>query len=112
MLGRHFYESSLPIWQGCVQEMQQSTVVMGDEWSLLLIERLMKASARRDLNTCTLSCVCRWFPDDLGIPSFARLGELRKLPVADYDGRYDIWVIRAPLSEGCGGPELPEEIIL
>ncbi|BDA46467.1 probable chaperone protein DnaJ at N-terminal half [Coccomyxa sp. Obi] len=54
----------------------------------------------------------RWFPDDLGIPSFARLGELRKLPVADYDGRYDIWVIKAPLSEGCGGPELPEEIML
>ncbi|EIE23899.1 DnaJ-domain-containing protein [Coccomyxa subellipsoidea C-169] len=54
----------------------------------------------------------RWFPDDLGIPSFARLGELRKLPVLDYDGRYDIWVINAPLSEGCGGPELPEEIML
>ncbi|KAK9906520.1 hypothetical protein WJX75_003297 [Coccomyxa subellipsoidea] len=54
----------------------------------------------------------RWLPDDLGIPSFARLGDLRKLPIADYDGRYDIWVINAPLSEGCGGPELPEEIML
>ena len=54
----------------------------------------------------------RWLPDDLGIPSFARLGDLRKLPIEDYDGRYDIWVINAPLSEGCGGPELPEEIML
>lgn len=26
--------------------------------------------------------------------------------------RFDVWVITAPLSEGCGGPELPEEIIL
>ena len=55
---------------------------------------------------------CRWFPDDLGIPSFARLHELRKLPVAHYDGRYDIWTIEAVLSEGCGGPELPEEVML
>lgn len=54
----------------------------------------------------------RWLPDDLGIPSFARLGELRKLPVADYDSRFDTWVITASLSEGCGGPELPEEIML
>ncbi len=55
---------------------------------------------------------CRWLPDDLGVPSFARLRELRKLPITQYDGRYDIWTIEAALSEGCGGPELPEEIML
>ena len=55
---------------------------------------------------------CRWLPDDLGVPSFARLRELRKLPIAQYDGRYDIWTIEAALSEGCGGPDLPEEIML
>ncbi len=54
----------------------------------------------------------RWIPDDLGVPSFARLGELRKLPVSEYDGRYDLWTITAPLTEGCGGPELPEEVML
>ena len=55
---------------------------------------------------------CRWLPDDLGIPSFARLHELRTVPVAHYDGRYDIWTIEAVLSEGCGSPELPEEVML
>ena len=54
----------------------------------------------------------RWMPDDLGVPSFARLAELRKLPIADYDSRYDVWTITAALSEGCGGPELPEEVML
>jgi hypothetical protein len=56
--------------------------------------------------------MCRWLPDDLGIPSFARLSELRRIPVSHYDGRFDVWVIEAPLSEGCGGPELPEEVML
>ena len=56
--------------------------------------------------------VARWTPDDLGIPSFARLSELRKLSVTEYDGRYDVWTITEPLSEGCSGPDLPEEVIL
>ena len=57
-------------------------------------------------------CWPRWTPDDLGIPSFARLGELRKLSIAEYDSRYDVWTITEPLSEGCSGPELPEEVML
>ena len=44
--------------------------------------------------------------------AFVRLGELRVLPVAEYDGRFDRWLIDAPLSEGCGGPDLPEEVML
>ena len=56
--------------------------------------------------------VARWLPDELGDVSFARLQELTTLPVADYDGRYDIWTIDEPLSEGCSGPALPEEIML
>ena len=54
----------------------------------------------------------RWVKDDLGIPSFARLGELVVLPVAAFDGRYDVWTIDAELSPGCGSPELPEEVML
>lgn len=50
--------------------------------------------------------------DDLGIPSFARLSELVVLPVAAFDGRYDVWTIDAALSPGCGSPELPEEVML
>ena len=53
-----------------------------------------------------------WIPDDLGVPSFARLPELRPLPVASFDKRFDVWRIDAELSPGCGGPELPEEIML
>ena len=55
---------------------------------------------------------CRWLPDELGIVSFARLTELTPLPVAAYDGCYDIWTIDAALSDGCSGPALPEEIML
>ena len=65
------------------------------------------------MNASKVGCADhRWLPDDLGIPSFARLHELRKLPIAQYDGRYDIWTIDAALSQGCGGPDLPEEIML
>ena len=34
------------------------------------------------------------------------------VPVAAYDGRFDVWNISTPLSEGCDGPELPEEVML
>lgn len=54
----------------------------------------------------------RWLPDELGNVSFARLQELTVLPVTDYDGRFDKWTIDVPLSEGCLGPALPEEIML
>ena len=61
----------------------------------------------------TAASACgRWVKDDLGIPSFARLGELVVLPVAAFDGRYDVWTIDAELSPGCGSPELPEEVML
>lgn len=55
---------------------------------------------------------CRWIPDELSPPAFCRLGELRRVPVDWYDPRYDVWRIVSPLSEGCGGPDLGEEIIL
>ena len=55
---------------------------------------------------------CSWIPDELSPSTFPRLGELRPVPVADYDQRFDRWVITAQLSEGCGGPELGEEVIL
>lgn len=54
----------------------------------------------------------RWVPDDLGVSAFPRLEELRPVPVDSFDRRFDVWVISAPLSEGCGGPELPEEIMI
>ncbi|KAK9845473.1 hypothetical protein WJX81_007397 [Elliptochloris bilobata] len=54
----------------------------------------------------------RWIKDDLGIPSIARLGELVVLPVAAFDRRFDVWTINAELSDGCGSPELPEEVML
>ncbi|GAB4816886.1 hypothetical protein N2152v2_003932 [Parachlorella kessleri] len=54
----------------------------------------------------------RWIPDELSPPSFCRLGDLRQVAVASYDPRFDVWVITAPLSEGCGGPELPEEVMV
>ncbi len=58
-------------------------------------------------------CVfCRWLPDELGDVSFAKLQDLKPLPVAAYDGRHDIWTIEAQLSEGCAGPSLPEEVML
>jgi len=44
--------------------------------------------------------------------AFVRLGELRILPVAAYDGRFDRWTIEAALSDGCGGPELGDEVML
>ncbi|KAK9817937.1 hypothetical protein WJX72_004542 [[Myrmecia] bisecta] len=54
----------------------------------------------------------RWIPDELGVSSFPKLYDLKTIPVAEYDGRFDVWVIDAPLSDGCGGPDLPEEIML
>lgn len=54
----------------------------------------------------------RWVPDELSPSAYVRLGELRALPVDSFDQRFDVWVITAQLSEGCGGPDLGEEIIL
>ena len=54
----------------------------------------------------------RWVPDELSPSAYVRLGALRSLPVAAYDPRFDVWTITAPLSEGCGGPELPEEVMV
>ncbi len=34
------------------------------------------------------------------------------VPVAAYDGRFDVWTIDALLSDGCDGPALPEEVML
>lgn len=56
--------------------------------------------------------ICRWVPDELAPSAFPRLGELRPIPVDSFDQRFDVWEITAPLSDGCGGPELPEEVIL
>ena len=56
--------------------------------------------------------ICRWVPDELAPSAFPRLGELRAIPVDSFDQRFDVWEISAPLSDGCGGPELPEEVIL
>ena len=51
-------------------------------------------------------------PDELGVSSFAQLQDLKTVPVTSFDARFDVWHLEAPLSEGCGGPELPEEVIL
>ena len=55
---------------------------------------------------------CRWIADDLGIPSFARLADLKVVPVETFDRRFGVWTIQCELSRGCGGPPLPEEVIL
>ena len=55
---------------------------------------------------------CRWIPDEIGCSAFCELASLKKIPVTSYDTRFDIWVIDAALSEGCGGPEIVEEIVL
>ena len=57
-------------------------------------------------------CHGRWIPDELGCSSFARLSELRTVPVDAFDRRFDVWDISAPLSDGCGGPELTEEVMV
>lgn len=44
--------------------------------------------------------------------AYCRLGELKVVPVTSYDRRFDEWIIDVPLSEGCGSPELGEEIML
>ena len=54
----------------------------------------------------------RWIPDELSPSAFVRLGELQPVAVDSFDQRFDVWVITAALSEGCGGPELPEEIMV
>ena len=55
---------------------------------------------------------CRWIPDELGVTCFAHLDRLKTVPVASFDQRFDVWHVEVPLSEGCGGPELPQEIML
>lgn len=55
---------------------------------------------------------CSWVPDELSPSAYVRLGQLRPVAVDSFDQRFDVWVITAQLSEGCGGPELPEEIML
>ena len=55
---------------------------------------------------------CRWIPDELSPSAFCRLGDLRAVAVDSFDQRFDVWCITAELSEGCGGPDLGEEIIL
>lgn len=54
----------------------------------------------------------RWIPDELLASAYVRMGDLKIVPVVTYDGRYDVWTIHAPLSEGCDGPDLPEEIMV
>ena len=53
-----------------------------------------------------------WIPDELLASAYVRIGMLNIVPVVTYDGRYDVWTIHAPLSEGCEGPDLPEEIMV
>ncbi len=43
----------------------------------------------------------RWVPDDLAAPAFADLGNLKVVPVVDYDSRFDMWWIEADLSSDC-----------
>ena len=66
-------------------------------------------SQYKELSACTY---CRWVPDELGVSSFAQLDDLKTIPVTSFDARFDVWHVEAPLSEGCGGPELPEEVML
>lgn len=54
----------------------------------------------------------RWVADELSPSAYVRLDTLRTLPVAAYDRRFDVWTVTAPLSDGCGGPELPEEVMV
>lgn len=54
----------------------------------------------------------RWMPDEIGCSAFCELSLLKRIPVESYDKRHDIWVIEAELSEGCGGPEIVEEVIV
>ena len=63
-------------------------------------------------NEVCVATTCRWIPDELGVSSFARLEQLKTVPVTSFDARFDIWHVEAPLSDGCGGPELPEEVML
>jgi hypothetical protein len=51
--------------------------------------------------------------DELGVNAYCRIGALRWLPLAAYDRRHDVWTLDpAHLSPGCGGPDVPEEIII
>ena len=55
----------------------------------------------------------RWIPDELAPSAFCRLPELRRVAITSYDRRFDVWCFPPDsLSEGCGGPELPEEVML
>jgi hypothetical protein len=53
-----------------------------------------------------------WVKDELSPSAYPRLGSLIVIPVAGYDRRFDVWRVEAPLGEGCGGPELGEEVML
>lgn len=54
-----------------------------------------------------------WVADELGVSAFCPLGALRRLPLRGYDRRHDVWTLDpGSLSDGCAGPELPEEIII
>jgi hypothetical protein len=53
-----------------------------------------------------------WVKDELSPSAYPRLGSLIPIPVAGYDRRFDVWRVEAPLGEGCGGPELGEEVML
>lgn len=56
---------------------------------------------------------CRWISDELGINAYCRMIHLRRLPMASYDRRWDIWTLDPEaLSEGCAGPEMPVEIMV
>lgn len=44
--------------------------------------------------------------------AYVRLGSLRQVPVTAFDRRFDEWVIEAELSDGCGSPDLGDDIIL
>lgn len=54
----------------------------------------------------------RWMPDEIAYAAFCHMEDLKIVPITEYDRRFDVWVIDSELSEGCGGPEIVEEIII
>ena len=53
-----------------------------------------------------------WVPDELLPSAFVLLDRLKVLRVSTYDRRFDVWCITDELSEGCDGPDMPEEIMV
>lgn len=53
-----------------------------------------------------------WTPDELATPAFVNLTDCKLINVEAFHKNLDVWVVKEPLSEGCGGPELPEEVML